>query len=77
MNKNTTIEMIAITVRQKDSITHTKFILTKKGNPFPIENFNLTKEWMEQGLLGDEAAALIKKIIDGPVFFRGRREVPA
>jgi len=75
MTRDMTIEMTEITVRQKNSITHTKFILTPKGNPFPIENFNLAKEWMGQGLLGAEAAAFIKRLIDGPVFFRGGLEV--
>jgi len=77
MIEATPIEMTEITIRQKNSITHTKFILTPNGNTFPIENFNLAKDWMENGLLSDKAAGFIKQILDGPVFIRGRRKVLA
>lgn len=73
--KNLTVQLISVTIRQKESNTHTKFIFTSNGKPFPTENFDLAREWMEQGLLDDESTAFIKKIIDGPVFFRGRLEV--
>jgi len=52
-----------ITVYQKDSCTHTKFLLLQNGKVFGEENFALAKEWRDQGLLGKRAAALIDKIV--------------
>jgi len=64
MNTDLTIKITEIMVRQKDSLTHTKFMLLPGGKTFPEDNFNLAKEWMEQGLLSDRAAYRIKRIIE-------------
>jgi hypothetical protein len=58
----TTLSFLAVTIRQKESNTHTNFLLTSSGAPFPEENYNLAREWMEQGLLDDECTAFIKTI---------------
>ena len=68
--KKMTVELISVTIRQKESNTHTKFILTAIGKPFPKDNFNLAKRWMEQGLLDDESSAFVRKIMDGSILFR-------
>ena len=57
--------MIEITIRQKDSKTHTRFIIMRKGEVFGEEKFRLAKKWREQGLLGEKAASLIDRISAG------------
>jgi len=56
--------MIEVTIYQKDTHTHTKFILHKNGSVFGKENFALAKGWRDQGLLGEKAAGLIDAIIN-------------
>jgi len=57
--------MIEITIRQKDSIIHTKFIIAGSGEPFPEDNFDIAVEWMTQGLLDDQTCSILKKIQEG------------
>jgi hypothetical protein len=59
------MKLTEITIYQKASITHTKFILLEDGRVFGEENFALAKEWRDQGLLGEKAASLIDRIAAG------------
>jgi hypothetical protein len=57
------IEMTAVTIRQKGSVNHTKFILRRPSmKPFPMENFKLAEKWMEEGLLADNTALFVRKL---------------
>lgn len=56
--------MIEATIRQKDSNTHTKFLILPGGGAFPEYNFQIAKEWYDQGLLDESSSVLIKVIID-------------
>jgi hypothetical protein len=57
------MKLTEITIYQKASNIHTKFILLENGNIFGKENFALAKEWRDQGLLGEKAASLINRIV--------------
>ena len=63
-----------VTVRQKDGITHTKFLLLDGLHPFPRSNFEMTRKWREEGLLDEKVAEVIRVITDGiPLYFRSGR----
>ena len=77
MKQAATLEGKLITVRQKDSIAHTKFFLTVSGKPMPMQNFARAREWAQQELLSAEAAAFVQAIIahvdhGKPLQFRGQ-----
>jgi hypothetical protein len=57
--------MKEITIRQKDSINHTKFYITSSGRPVPEANFKIAVAWMEFGQLDDQNNSLMREIIEG------------
>lgn len=70
-----TIVLTELTVRQKNSNTHTKFMLTPSGTPFPQDNFSMALEWGKQGLLDDKVYEILQIIEKGStITFRGAIE---
>jgi hypothetical protein len=63
--------VVEVTVRQKEGVTHTKFMLIDGLHPFPRSNFEMAQQWREQGLLDDKVAELVRVMTEGtPVIFR-------
>jgi hypothetical protein len=62
---NKTISMLSVTVRQQNSITHTKFVITPAGKPFPAENFDMACVWANAGLLSVAAAEFVLRMKEG------------
>lgn len=58
------VGLLELTIYQKGSNAHTKFIVLKDGHAFPEENFQIAKKWMEDGLLPRRAAAFIQDMLD-------------
>ncbi len=56
--------MLEVKIYQKDGGAHTKFLLLPNGVTFPVENFEIAKEWHEQGLLSDRTSRVMQQIID-------------
>ena len=64
--------MIEATIRQKDSGTHTKFLVLPDGGAFSEYNFEIAKKWYDQGLLDESSATLIEAMLER----RKRRNEP-
>ncbi len=54
--------MTSVVIRQADSINHTIFIILPSCKPFPIENYEIAKKWMAQGLLDKESREVMERI---------------
>lgn len=57
-----TIIFAKFTIRQKDSLTHTKFIILGEESPFPRDNFDLALSWTRAGLLAPYTTALLEHL---------------
>jgi hypothetical protein len=54
--------MTSVVIRQADSVNHTIFIVLPSCGPFPPENYEIAKRWMDQGLLDKESREIMERL---------------
>jgi len=54
--------MTEIRIQQKESYSHTIFMVGIDGTAFPEDNYQIAKEWLEAGLLREDSSKLMKEI---------------
>lgn len=55
--------MQEVRICQKDSLTHTAFMVLPGGECFPDSNFEIARGWMDDGLLSEPSLLMMEKIL--------------